>query len=110
MCSTRPPYKAQDSKKSVRRVEIPRTITDSALWAKMASFAFAYSLAGLILGSLFLCGGIFLCAAGVGGSVTWITKGLGLESGLWDATPGVILFVAGLFVVRATRFSAKTGP
>jgi hypothetical protein len=67
-----------------------------------------YSLSGLTLGLACVVGGLILTLYGVTGSAGWTAKVLGLESKLSDAAPGVVLFIVGLFVVWATRFSVKS--
>lgn len=70
-------------------------------------FRFIYSFLGLIFGLTFALGGIVLCLNGVVGSTSWTAKILGAKSEVSDATPGVILFIVGLFVVFITRFKVK---
>jgi hypothetical protein len=67
-----------------------------------------YSVSGLVLGLVCLLGGVVLFLRGVTGSASWTGKVLGLESRLTDASPGVVLFVVGLFVVWVTRFDVRT--
>jgi hypothetical protein len=68
---------------------------------------FAYSLAGLVLGLACILAGVVLGLAGVAGKTTWAASFLGLSTNLTDATPGVIIFVVGIFMVLITRFKVK---
>jgi hypothetical protein len=45
-----------------------------------------------------------LIYAGVEGSIDWSLKGIGLESKLAKASPGVVLAVIGAIVIGFTRF------
>ena len=68
---------------------------------------FYYSMAGLVLGLLCIIGGIVLFVLGINGSITWITKLSEVESSLYDAAPGAVLFIVGVLVVWITRFIVK---
>jgi hypothetical protein len=70
-------------------------------------YKFIYSMTGLILGLICMIGGIILFLNGVSGATSWTAKILGSESIITDAAPGAILFIVGLFIVIATRYSAK---
>jgi len=87
--------------------EIPAEVNDPALWGKVPRYQLIYSIIGLLLGFVSIVGGIILLMNGIWGSTNWTTKILGSESVLTDATPGVILFVLGFFIVFATRFNIK---
>jgi len=65
-----------------------------------------YSMTGLVLGLICIIGGILLFLNGVTGSSSWTAKILGNESNITDAAPGAILFIVGLFVIIATRYSS----
>jgi hypothetical protein len=64
-------------------------------------------MTGLILGIICIIGGVLLFLNGVTGSSSWTAKILGNESNLTDAAPGAILFIVGLFVIIATRYSPQ---
>ncbi|HXQ39396.1 MAG TPA: hypothetical protein VN843_35680, partial [Anaerolineales bacterium] len=64
---------------------------------------YRYAMLGLILGLATIIGGVILGLHGVVGSTSWTAKLLGLESNLNDATPGVVLFIVGIFLVLLTR-------
>jgi hypothetical protein len=81
--------------------------TNSVTQAALAKYQFLYSLAGLVLGLAAIIGGIYLFIQGVNGSTDWTLKLLGNESNLVQATPGVILFIVGLFIVFVTRYKFK---
>lgn len=66
-----------------------------------------YSIAGLILGTVCMLGGIVLFLNGVTGSTSWTAKFLGAESQLSDAAPGAVLFIVGLFIVLITKYVFK---
>jgi WXG100 protein secretion system (Wss), protein YukD len=87
--------------------EIPRTVKSPRVWEAVLIYKLIYSLAGLALGAACLLGGTVLFVRGLVGSTTWTAKLLGFESQVTDAAPGALLFVAGVFVVWATRFSPR---
>ena len=62
---------------------------------------------GLIIGLICIVAGIILILLGVDGSIDWTLKGMGLESNLAKASPGVVLAVIGLIIIWVTRFSFK---
>ncbi len=64
---------------------------------------YRYAMLGLVLGLASIIGGVVLGLHGVAGSTSWTAKFLGLSSQINDATPGVILFVVGLFMIIATK-------
>ena len=64
---------------------------------------YKYGKFGLLIGVVAMIGGIFLGIYGVVGSTSWSAKFAGFESSLVDASPGVILFVIGLFIMLFTR-------
>ncbi|MES2365264.1 MAG: hypothetical protein V4563_05185 [Pseudomonadota bacterium] len=71
----------------------------------VARYQFIYSILGLVLGLICIAGGITLFFAGVTGSINWTTKMGSAESSLVNGSPGIILFLVGLFVVWISRFS-----
>jgi hypothetical protein len=87
------------------RLEVPSTLSDSDSYKRFSIFQLIYSLTGLILGLCCVIGGIILCLLGVVGDTNWTAKVMGIQSEVSDAAPGVILFIAGLFIVWITRFS-----
>ena len=64
---------------------------------------YKYGKFGLLIGVVAMIGGIFPGIYGVVGSTSWSAKFAGFESSLVDASPGVILFVIGLFIMLFTR-------
>lgn len=64
---------------------------------------YGYAKLGLFLGVICILGGIFLCINGVAGATNWTAKIIGLESKINDATPGVVLFIVGIFIVQITK-------
>lgn len=86
---------------------VPPSLKDPHTYQEFARLHFIYSLSGLVLGLACVLGGMVLCLHGVVGSTSWTTKFVDAESNISDATPGVVLFVVGLFVVWVTRFSVK---
>lgn len=64
---------------------------------------YLYSTLGLGLGALAIVGGVVLGVSGVTGSTAWTAHVLGLESNINDATPGVMLFIVGVFMVWITK-------
>ena len=71
---------------------------------------FAYSMVGLFLGLACIVAGVILGLSGVAGHTTWTASLLGLETNLNDATPGVIIFVVGIFFVLITVSEQTTLP
>jgi hypothetical protein len=61
-------------------------------------------MSGLILGLVCIFVGLALGLSGVVGNTSWTASLLGLSTSLTDATPGVIVFVVGIFMVLITRF------
>jgi len=107
---------ADNERASVRRVvrsrtydhmTVPQSLNDPRTYQEFSRFQLIYSLSGLVLGLACVLAGMVLCLHGVTGSTGWTAKFTGAESDISDATPGVVLFVVGLFVVWVTRFSIK---
>ena len=68
---------------------------------------FVYSLVGLLVGAGCIIAGVILGLAGVVGHTSWTASALGFSTNMTDATPGVIVFVVGIFFVLITRFKVK---
>ena len=68
---------------------------------------FVYSILGLFLGLACIVAGVVLGLSGVAGHTSWTASLLGLSTSMSDATPGVIIFVVGVFFVLITRFSVR---
>jgi hypothetical protein len=68
---------------------------------------FVYSIVGLFLGLACILAGVVLGLAGVVGHTSWAASLMGLSTNLTDATPGVVVFVVGVFIVLITRFSVR---
>lgn len=77
--------------------------TPPALQKELAKHEYGYGKLGLLVGVVFLLGGLLLCLNGVAGNTSWTAKFIGAESKISDAAPGVILFVIGLLVVWVTK-------
>jgi hypothetical protein len=98
-------------KGSSEREDVQRTSNDSLdqrsssekLIAQAVRSEYIYGMLGQILGLSSIIGGVVLFLNGVAGSTSWTAKLLGLESNINDAAPGSVLFIVGLFLVRATR-------
>ncbi|HEV7427868.1 MAG TPA: hypothetical protein VGQ46_16045 [Thermoanaerobaculia bacterium] len=54
---------------------------------------------GIIIGALFLVGGVVTLLLGVSGSIEWVLKGGGIESKLSNAAPGVFIALLGAIVL-----------
>jgi hypothetical protein len=90
-------------------VTIPENLQgNSNIWQKVVKNQFIYSIIGLVLGLICILLGAFLCYAGITGTSDWTIKLFGLESNLFKATPGVILFVIGFLVIWLTKYDVKT--
>jgi hypothetical protein len=87
------------------RLDLPSTLQDARTYRLLSWYQLVYSLCGLVLGLACLIGGVLLFLNSVAGSASWTAQILGAESRVSDAAPGAILFVVGLFVVLATRFT-----
>jgi hypothetical protein len=70
-------------------------------------FRLIYSLCGLFLGLACIIGGVALFFGGITGATKWTAKILASSSEISDAAPGAVLFIVGLFIVIATRFTAR---
>ncbi|MNF47334.1 hypothetical protein D3C85_467880 [compost metagenome] len=81
--------------------------TGVELQRTLALYQFFYSLAGLVLGTVCVVGGIFLFVQGVTGAAEWSAELLGLKSKVSQAAPGAILFVVGFAVVYSTKYRFK---
>jgi hypothetical protein len=68
---------------------------------------FAYSMTGLFLGLACIIAGVVLGLAGVTSHTSWTASALGLSTNMTDATPGIIIFVVGIFFVWMTRFKVR---
>jgi len=88
-------------------LDIPSTLKDTRTFRLLSLYQFVYSICGLVLGLACVIGGVALFLNGVAGSAHWTAKVLDADTSLSDAAPGAVLFVVGLFVVVATRFTAK---
>src|SRR5688572_28169536 len=64
-----------------------------SFWKQALKYHFTYSMSGLIIGILLAVLGVILFFHGVGGSISWTAKLLGLESQINDAPPGAVLFL-----------------
>ena len=84
---------------------VPQSLKDPHTYQEFARLHLIYSMSGLVLGLVCMLGGVVLGLHGVVGSTSWTAKFVGAESNISDATPGIMLFVVGLFVVLVTRFS-----
>jgi len=62
------------------------------------------TILGLIFGTICVIAGVILFALGVTGSTSWTTALFGGENKVADAAPGTILFVAGIYAIRVTRY------
>lgn len=67
-----------------------------------------YAMLGLALGLVCIIGGIALFLAGVTGAMSWTAAFLGASSELYDAAPGAVLFIVGLFIVFVTRYKLQS--
>lgn len=79
---------------------------DSDLIKKVIQYQFIYSICGLIMGLLCTIGGIILLMKGISGSINLSSKTESMTHSITNASPGVILFFVGLYVVWATKFKA----
>jgi hypothetical protein len=86
---------------------VPKSLNDPVTWQKFGRFQLSYSRWGLGVALVCIIGGIILALLGVTGSVSWTAKAFGVQSKLSDAAPGVVLFLVGLFIIWATRFSIE---
>ncbi len=73
------------------------------LWKRVCLFQLQYALAGLILGSGCMAGGIALILKGGTGSTSWTAKCFGAEINVAGATPGVCLFMIAVLIVWITK-------
>jgi hypothetical protein len=74
---------------------------------QVVRYEYIYGTLGLLLGLACILGGVMLGLRGVTGSTSWTAELLGLSSNINDATPGVVLFVVGVFLVWITKPSLK---
>ncbi len=88
---------------------IPRVSYSHDIIKQAIDREYKYAMTGLIIGALIMIGGILLGIFGVVGSSSWSAKLLGFESNVIDASPGVILFIVGLFIVFMSRLKIKFG-
>jgi|ERR1051325_9000100 hypothetical protein len=86
------------SSKQVNPPSHSRELLDKAIEGE-----YSYGRRGQILGLAAIVGGIILALFGAAGSTTWMAKVIGFESKLIGASPGVVLFVVGIFLVRFTK-------
>lgn len=91
-----------------RGIKVPYILGEKEFWKKASLFQFIYSLIGLIIGSACVIAGILFFLHGVGNSTSWTTNIIRVETNISDAVTGVILFIAGLFIVWITKFSINT--
>ncbi|MEI6669045.1 MAG: hypothetical protein WCP29_12900 [Acidobacteriota bacterium] len=93
-----------------RSLDLPSTLQDARTFRRLSLYQFVYSLCGLALGLACGMGGVALFLNGVAGNTNWTARALGVESQISDAAPGAILFVVGLLVIVATRFTVRVQP
>jgi hypothetical protein len=87
--------------------EAPKAADDDAFYRLGLKLKFVYCMVGLFLGLTSILVGAWLCLRGVTGHSSWAVSMLGLSSNLNDASPGVIVFVVGVFIVLITRFQVR---
>ena len=68
---------------------------------------YEYATHGLIVGLAVTLGGMILAICGVVGAISWTAYLFGFHSKIIDATPGVVLFVVGIFIIFITRPKVK---
>ncbi|MCP4349123.1 MAG: toll/interleukin-1 receptor domain-containing protein [Desulfobacterales bacterium] len=105
-CQPESPVAVQ-TEENIKKSEKNNRETIPDFWTTATRFQLIYSLSGLFLGLICIIGGVFLFYNGAIGGASWTAKMLGPESTISDATPGVILFIVGLFMVFITRFVIK---
>lgn len=88
-------------------VQVPSSVKDTGFWKTASLYQFIYSIAGLILGTVCIIGGIILFFHGITGSISWTAKLFGMESNISDAAPGAVLFIVGLFIVLITSYQIR---
>ncbi|MCR9625304.1 hypothetical protein NB476_23595 [Vibrio sp. RM-44-3] len=81
--------------------------TDNQTQLALARYQLIYSVIGLFLGLVCICGGIYLFIQGITGEMNWSLKVFGNESVIANAAPGAVLFIVGLFLVIVTKFKFK---
>lgn len=86
----------------IHSVEI-KPSTPVGLQEKLAEAEFRKGREGLVAGVLCIISGMALCYLGIKGTMTWTAKILGSESKMWDASPGAILFIVGVFIIMITN-------
>lgn len=107
----KPRRDARDPESSTARqtVAMQRAVTPShhRLLQRIIHGQLLYSFAGLVVGVCCIIAGAILVAHGFAGTSSWMAKFAGAESQINDATPGVLLFITGLFVVVMTRYTVS---
>jgi len=98
-----------DPRDMMQMIRVPGKLTDRNFWRRASLLQFIYSMLGLLLGLACVLCGMALFFHGIAGSSSWTMKIIGAQSKITDATPGVILFVVGLFIVYITRYGVRTG-
>jgi hypothetical protein len=81
--------------------------SDNGLTKVAILFQGIYSILGLLVGVIFLVGGLILLLSGIGGSSHFVAEILGAKFDLSDATAGVICAVLGFIVIFVTRFEIR---
>jgi uncharacterized BrkB/YihY/UPF0761 family membrane protein len=74
---------------------------------KAMLYDFIYGVLGLISGLAAIVLGALLTVNGIIGSTSWTAKFMSLQSNINDATPGVMLFIIGLFLIYVTKPRVK---
>lgn len=95
---TQPKRKKATSRKPVNQQSHSKELLDKAIDGE-----YGYGKRGQLLGFAAIIGGIILALFGAAGSTTWMAKVIGFESKLVGASPGVVLFIVGIFLVRFTK-------
>jgi hypothetical protein len=85
-------------------VRISGTVSDQEI-ARLARMQFIASLAGLAAGLILALGGSVLVVLGIQGSLNWSMSAFGVSNKLVNASPGVVLIVAGVLTIALSRFS-----
>ena len=99
-----------DSESELERLIAEKIYSDLgfAYHRSIMMFRLVYSLCGLFLGLACIIGGIAMFFGGIAGATKWTATILGASSEISDAAPGAVLFIVGLFIVVATRFSHRS--
>jgi hypothetical protein len=91
-------------------IEIPSKISamQERVYLRALLFAFATCCLALFISFVAIAAGCFLIYQGVSGNITWIAEAGTSKSQLYNASPGLVVVIAGLALPLFVKFKVQT--